>query len=105
MNESMKELNIKDTEFGYVHAVSGPGIIFEKFWGNLISDSRPSINVMWLHIKIFYFVAGFEIIPTIYFDIVVTADCMGGSAMYELVSSDKICNLTSDSIIRSVINK
>ena len=55
--------------------------------------------------KIFYFVAGFEIIPTIYFDIVVTADCMGGSAMYELVSSDKICNLTSDSIIRSVINK
>jgi hypothetical protein len=27
----MSELDIKDSEFGYVHAVSGPGIIFVKF--------------------------------------------------------------------------
>ena len=33
MDESMKDLNIKDTEFGYVHAVSGPGMIFVKFQG------------------------------------------------------------------------
>ncbi len=33
----MKELNIKDSEFGYVHAVSGPGIIFlQKFRGFLL---------------------------------------------------------------------
>ena len=39
----MKELNIKDSEFGYVHAVSGPGMIFlQTFRGFLLC--RPGME-------------------------------------------------------------
>ena len=31
MDQAMNELNIKDPEFGYVHAVSGPGKILFSF--------------------------------------------------------------------------
>lgn len=54
----------KESKFGYVYAVSGPG----KY-----------LNV---HVKMFYF------LPTlfyVYFFTVVTAERMSGSAMYELV--------------------
>ena len=38
MDQALNELNIKDLEFGYVHAVSGPGKISIKFHFSFADD-------------------------------------------------------------------